>query len=781
MASSLTFRLIAPDARRPDIPQIAAALGQLQGCTVHLDVCLTSRAQEIRFSLDAPDQPRVCAVMQQLYPGSRLERVAEPVDRQPLADATAQLGLARPLPYPLKTWMTVAGQDPVAALGGAVRQLQPGERLQSRITLWPRLVTWQPPSAAMPHLTPFARMLNASSVIGLSLLGAFGYLFGLCVLYSDNLLLRAVGLAGLLAIGLGIWLCYQNYRWLYELSGDTRGQMKGYDTLFAVTLTLTAEAATAERARQLLTQWQSYYRVFDAGGSGNRWVALTESGLRRWLEGLRPIYLTATEIAGHWHVPVDVLQSPFSARQGYHPLMPSPELLEERGFPMGQYVEGQRTWPVHLPADGARAHTLVLGKTQSGKSRLVELLCAQIVEAGRSLVVIDPHSTLVQRLAGTLPSTHPLVLWDLGRTERPLPLNLLALPGADTDPNAAADQIVDVLRSLWADSWGPRTEYHLGYLLRTLLAARLKDFPTEPGRHPFTLLDIQNLIVDASFRSAVLSTVTDADLQRYWQLEFLPLSKEPRLFMDVFLPIENKIGAYLQREPVRAVVGQPEFSPFLSAALAQTGVVLVDLAQGAIGSDSARLLASTLLLAIRNIVGQRQRKPSETCVPVTVVVDECQWLTAGSLDEWMAEYTKFSVSLVGITQSLALLDAADRRLRPQLLANVGNLYSFALMAADAVDVVPELDSQVSVTDLVNLPPRHCYAKLTAYGRRQPVFSFETRPTDSLMQRLAQALADAAARRYGTLLAEIRQVWAVRQAALGRLKKGRVSTRAGDAG
>jgi hypothetical protein len=181
-------------------------------------------------------------------------------------------------------------------------------------------------------------------------------------------------------------------------------------------------------------------------------------------------------------------------------------------------------------------------------------------------------------------------------------------------------------------------------------------------------------------------------------------------------------------------------------------------------------------LAIRNIVGQRQRRPHDTYAPITVVVDEFQWLNAGSLDQWMAEYTKFGVSLVGITQSLALLDAADRRLRPQLLANVGSLYSFALMAADAADVAPELDSQVSVTDLVNLPPRHCYAKLTGHGRRQPVFSLETRPTDGPVLSLAQALGEATAQRYGTLLADLRQAWAARQAAIDRLKSGRVRTR-----
>ena len=94
---------------------------------------------------------------------------------------------------------------------------------------------------------------------------------------------------------------------------------------------------------------------------------------------------------------------------------------------------------------------------QFGKSRLMERLCEVALEdRQRSLLVIDPHSTLVRQVAGRIPPARyaETLVWDLKQTGASLPLNLLALPGADESPGAAADEIVDTLRVQWADSWG---------------------------------------------------------------------------------------------------------------------------------------------------------------------------------------------------------------------------------------------------------------------------------------------------------------------------------------
>jgi hypothetical protein len=726
----------------------------------------------------------VCGVMQQLYPGARLEAARVDADRSVSACvATVNLELARPVPYPLKTWASFRPQDPVAALGGAVRELEGGERLESRLSLSPAQVPWQPPVPNEYYLTPFGRLITTPAFLGLALMGSAAiFCLGMAVLFNSLPLgLMALGLAVIPA--LGTWLGYQGLRWLYELPGPELEAVKRQDTLFEVALTLGAQAATPERAQELLTRWLDYYQVFGAGA--NRWTVQPAPGLRRFLAGVRPTYLTAVEVAGHWHLPVDPLRSPFSARQGHRPLMPPPLLLDplrlpSAAFPVGHYLDGAQARAVYAPRDLLAHHTLVLGKTQSGKSCLVERLCEGVLsDPTRSLVVIDPHSSLVRRLAGKVPADRQAsaLAWDLGRCERPIPLNLLAAPGAAAGYNVVADDVVEMLRALWADSWGPRLEYHLGYILRTLLAARLPDLPAGPGVHPFSLLNVQNMITDEGFRLALVNTLADEDLKRYWRAEFEPLALQRHVFLDVFMPVLNKVGAYVQREPARHIVGQFACSPILEVALTGPAAVLVDLAPTAVGADTARLVASTLLLSLRNQVAQRQHQPRETWTPLTVVVDELQWLNPGSLDRWMAELTKFGVNLIGVTQSLELLDAADPRLRPQVLANIGNLFAFDLMADDARRVAPQLDDgPVTVNDLINLPPRHCYAKVMAAGRRQPVFTLETWAVADGDGALAEQLAAQTTARYGVRLDEIRQTWAAQQAALVQSAKRRARTR-----
>lgn len=777
--SVIRYRLIAPDHGRPDAPRIAAALRQLQGRDVCLAMRLTPLTFELHITAPANEMGFVSAVLLQAHPGARLESIVEPEEIAAMTTLSRVLRLAQPPAFPLRTCDTFEESDPVALLAAAARQLQPGEQLVSELRLRPGQVTWQAPTPDERHLTPFGRTLSSQLAMLCLMLGLPLFVFGILAAQSGQWLglLTLWGLA--LPFGLGLGAIYHYHNWHGALPpGEEQALVKSQDVVFAVDLTLSAQAETPERAEQLLTAWQGHYHAFDTGG-GNSWMAQAEQGWRRWLDRLHPNYLTAAEIAAHWHLPFDVLQAPFGDRQGHRPLLPPPALLESsKGFSIGRYNDGQRTLTVRIPPDTLRHHMLVLGKTQSGKSRLVERLCEAILQdKSRSLIVIDPHSNLVKRLAGKVPASKyaQAIVWDLARTDQPLPFNLLAAPGAAETPSAIADGVVDILRSQWADSWGPRLEYHLGYLLRTLLHARLADLPTTPGYHPFTLLNVQSLILDSGFRTTVTAMLQDADLRRYWRLEFEPLVEEPRQFMEVFMPILNKVGAFIQRDPARDIVGQFTFPAFLQDVLTEPGCVLVDLAQSVVGADTARLVASTLLLSLRNLITQRQHLPPETWTPVTVVVDELQWLNPASLDKWMAELTKFGVNLVGITQSLELLDAANPHLRAQVLSNIGSLVTFALMADDARSVAPQLDGQVRETDVLNLPPRQCYAKLFAHGQRQPVFSMETWPVNETDALQAKALIEQTTEYYGATPEKIHQTWTERGVLLRGAKKSQVKT------
>ena len=117
----------------------------------------------------------------------------------------------------------------------------------------------------------------------------------------------------------------------------------------------------------------------------------------------------------------------------------------------------------------------------------------------------------------------------------------------------------------------------------------------------------------------------------------------------------------------------------------------------------------------------------------------------------LAELRKFGATFALATQTLAYLDELDRALRPTVMANVDQLFCYAMSAEDARIVERELDGLVTTSDLIALDDFHCYARLTVEGQRVPVFSLALDPPTLLadeQRTQAEALRQRSQRRIG---------------------------------
>ena len=141
----------------------------------------------------------------------------------------------------------------------------------------------------------------------------------------------------------------------------------------------------------------------------------------------------------------------------------------------------------------------------------------------------------------------------------------------------------------------------------------------------------------------------------------------------------------------------------------------------------------------------------------------------------MAQLTKYGAHLIAVTQSLELLDANAPALRPQVLANTGSLVSFALMSDDAKMVSPQFGGEVDQNDLLNLLPRHCFAKVSAGGQRQPTFSMSTRQLADADPALAEARLAYSAQQRGTPADQLEQARQKRAQLLQQDQKAQVKT------
>ena len=104
---------------------------------------------------------------------------------------------------------------------------------------------------------------------------------------------------------------------------------------------------------------------------------------------------------------------------------------------------------VNLRADDALRHLHVIGPTGVGKSTLLANLILQDIEAGRSVVVIEPKGDLVADVLDRIPAARhrDVVLLDPADVARPVGLNVLS---AATETNV--DAVVHLFRSIFSSS-----------------------------------------------------------------------------------------------------------------------------------------------------------------------------------------------------------------------------------------------------------------------------------------------------------------------------------------
>src|SRR5262249_13332190 len=155
------------------------------------------------------------------------------------------------------------------------------------------------------------------------------------------------------------------------------------------------------------------------------------------------------------------------------------------------------------------------------------------MQAGRGLMVIDPHGDLVESLLDLVPlhRVPETIYFNPADTPYPLAFNPLdCTAGLPASP--VASRVLSVLQKTWPEVWGPR----MAYVLRATLLT--------PLRTPHTTLpDLHRLLVDLPFRQQIVNRLTDPQLLQFWYKEFASYTSGFR--MEAISPIVNKTGQYL--------------------------------------------------------------------------------------------------------------------------------------------------------------------------------------------------------------------------------------------
>ena len=352
-------------------------------------------------------------------------------------------------------------------------------------------------------------------------------------------------------------------------------------------------------------------------------------------------------------------------------------------------------------------HTYIIGQTGVGKSALLSNLATQDVRMGQGFCLVDPHGDLAEEVLQA--AGDRAIYWDIADSNCPYGYNPLTYVTAAYRPLIASG-IIDTLKQQWADAWGARMEHLLRYSVLALL-----ETPKS------TLADIMPMFTDKSFRSRVVSRVTDTEVRRFWADEFPNMNYKNAA--DGVAPIANKIGAFLAHPVVRKAICAPETPLRFRRIMDEGQVLIVNLGKGRLGTDIANILGGLVVSNVMHAAVSRQDQPPELRRPFILYADEFHSFTSTAFVGILSEMRKYGLGLVIANQYTMQLKA---EVLEAVFGNVGTIMSFRIGAHDAPEIAKQL-GDIDPRDLINLGNYELNMKLMIDGVASKAFSAQTMP------------------------------------------------------
>jgi hypothetical protein len=364
-------------------------------------------------------------------------------------------------------------------------------------------------------------------------------------------------------------------------------------------------------------------------------------------------------------------------------------------------------------------HMYVIGKTGTGKSSLLQTLILQDIRNGEGLTVIDPHGDLVETVAAQIPPNRrdDVVYFNVPDPGQPYGYNPLKHVAPERR-SLAASGILEAFHKLWGEkAWGQRLEY----ILRNAILAML-DQPKAD------LTDLLRLLRDDAYRREVIQNIENEPVKVFWANEYPNYAARYRA--EAIAPIQSKIGAFLADPLLRRILTEPEQPLHLRKLMDDGKILLINLAKGMLGEDSAAMLGALLVTTLGLAGFSRADSDPASRRPHWVYMDEFQTFTTLSIANMLSELRKYNV---GLTMAHQYLTQLKPDVRDAVIGNAGTLISFRLGGHDAPVIAREFLPTFGPPDLVNLQNYHIYLKLMIDGAPSTPFSAITVPADQLVR------------------------------------------------
>lgn len=331
-----------------------------------------------------------------------------------------------------------------------------------------------------------------------------------------------------------------------------------------------------------------------------------------------------------------------------------------------------------IEAEDLQMHTVLIGGTNSGKTRLALHLLREQLRQGCSAVVIDvKEDTILQAVqfaqdAGLGPDQVTL-LWPQERGGGMPQWNPLA-----GDPEEAVATFMGAMEGVFGEAWG----YRLADLLRNCAMVA--------AAQGLSLKEVVELLRDPLYREGLLRIARETgawdaypEQHKALELEYKVLS--PSTQREHAGPVLNKVHAFVTNRWLNALFCAEGDTIDLPGLWRSPRLLAVHLDRTALGTDGVTLLAALLA---RYLYATAMRRPGP--VPVVFLLDELdehERNVGKSLFDIIRRARQQGLRLIAATQTL---NTVSSQLTSELLGNTWLQAYFNMGSQDADRVAASL-------------------------------------------------------------------------------------------
>lgn len=370
-------------------------------------------------------------------------------------------------------------------------------------------------------------------------------------------------------------------------------------------------------------------------------------------------------------------------------------ILKVNGFP---YLNNH--YFLHLNSYDFAKHSLVVGSSGSGKSKLMSLMISNIKNNFNTnfkykVVVIDPHAAMENDIGG-LEETSVI---DFKKIEDSV--NLFMNSGKDVV--TSTELMLTLFKSLIADLYNSKLERVLRHSIHTLLVKKELSFS-----------NLRKFILEIEYRNEIINELEE-DL--------------PESTVDFFLSDFNELKNQSYQEaiaPIISFIDEMQILPVfnndnenlksIENVIQNNFLTIFSLDQVTLGETVTKTIAGFIMQQILQLVQANSFEEH-----IIFVIDEVAVVENPILRRFLSEARKYNLSLILAQQYFSQI---SEELQKAIFANVLNYYIFRVSRADAQILESNIQMEVAVHDsyrirmkiLTELENRECILRLSSRGK-----------------------------------------------------------------